>query len=69
MRRMMQGMFSGGGLRGKMMRRMAGIPGMDAGGGDPMMAGVAALACRDRRAEEKRRRSVESNFAPSLTAG
>src|SRR5437763_15702607 len=29
MRRMMQGMFSGGGLGGKMMRRMAGIPGMD----------------------------------------
>src|SRR5215475_7463076 len=39
MRRMMQGIF-GGGLRGKMMRRMAGIPGMDAGDGDPMMAGL-----------------------------
>src|SRR5438045_1693291 len=33
MRRMMQGMFSGGGLGGKMMRRMAGIPGMDMGNG------------------------------------
>src|SRR2546427_2530068 len=41
MRRMMQGMFSGGGLRGKMMRRMAGMQGMD-GGGDPMMAGLPA---------------------------
>src|SRR5712664_2906693 len=43
MRRMMQGMFGGGGLRGKMMRRMAGIPGME-GGGDPrMMGGMPAL--------------------------
>src|SRR2546428_2134128 len=41
MRRMMQGMFGGGGLRGKMMRRMAGIPGMDADR-DPMMAGLPA---------------------------
>src|SRR5262247_3479358 len=40
MRRMMQGMFSGGGFRGKMMRRMAGIPGID--DGDPMMAGLPA---------------------------
>src|SRR6266513_3460112 len=40
MRRMMQGMFGGGGLRGlggKMMRRAAGIPGMEGDGGDPMM--------------------------------
>src|SRR3989442_8101369 len=47
MRRMMQGMFSGGGfggggLRGKMMRRMAGIPGLDPSGADSMMAGLPA---------------------------
>src|SRR6266481_1278538 len=47
MRRMMQGMFSGGGLRGKMMRRMAGIPGMDAG--DPMMAGLPAGPSRKKK--------------------
>src|SRR5881396_209286 len=44
MRRMMQGMFSGGlgGLGGKMMRRMAaGFKGME-GGVDPMMAGLPA---------------------------
>ena len=35
MRRMMQGMFSGGGLGNRMMRRMAGIPGMDGGDIDP----------------------------------
>ena len=38
MRQMMSscesGMFGGGGLRGKMMRRMAGMPGMEGGGGD-----------------------------------
>src|SRR5512132_4393765 len=42
MRKMMQGMFSGG-LGGQMMRRMAGMPGMDAAAGDPMMAGLPAL--------------------------
>src|SRR5712692_3222310 len=43
MRRMMQGMFSGGGLRGlggKMMRRATGIPGMEGDGGDAMMGGM-----------------------------
>src|SRR6266581_2545077 len=54
MRRMMQGMFSGGGLRGKMMRRMAGIPGMDAG--DPMMAGLPAGPSRKKKKKKKRRR-------------
>jgi signal recognition particle subunit SRP54 len=56
MRRMMQGMFSGGGLRGKMMRRMAGIPGMDAGDGDPMMAGLPAGPSRRKKKKKKRRR-------------
>ena len=56
MRRMMQGMFSGGGLRGKMMRRMAGMPGMDAGNGDPMMAGLPAGPSRRKKKKKKRRR-------------
>ena len=56
MRRMMQGMFSGGGLRGKMMRRMAGMPGMDAGDGDPMMAGLPAGPSRRKKKKKKRRR-------------
>ena len=56
MRRMMQGMFSGGGLRGKMMRRMAGIPGMDGGEGDPMMAGLPAGPSRKKKKKKKRRR-------------
>ena len=43
MRRMMQGMFSGGGLRGKMMRRMAGMQGMDGDGGDAMMGGMGGM--------------------------
>src|SRR5713101_4092444 len=55
MRRMMQGMFSGGGLRGKMMRRMAGIPGME-GDGDPMMAGLPAGPSRRKKKKKKRRR-------------
>jgi signal recognition particle subunit SRP54 len=42
MRRMMQGMFSGGGLGGKMMRRMAGMPGGE-GGGDAMMSGMSGM--------------------------
>jgi signal recognition particle subunit SRP54 len=54
MRRMMQGMFSGGGLRGNMMRLMAGIPGMDAG--DPMMAGLPAGPSRKKKKKKKRRR-------------
>jgi signal recognition particle subunit SRP54 len=55
MRRMMQGMFSGGGLRGKMMRRMAGIPGME-GDGDPMMAGLPAGPSRRKKKKKKKRR-------------
>src|SRR6266480_41094 len=43
MRRMMQSMFSGGGLRGKMMRRMAGMQGMEGGGEDAMMGGMPAM--------------------------
>ncbi|HBB98386.1 MAG TPA: signal recognition particle protein [Blastocatellia bacterium] len=59
MRRMMQGMFSGGGLRGKMMRRMAGMQGMEGGGGDPMMAGLPAGlpgSSRKKKKKKKRRR-------------
>ncbi|HEX3083094.1 MAG TPA: signal recognition particle protein [Pyrinomonadaceae bacterium] len=56
MRRMMQGMFSGGGLRGKMMRRMAGIPGME-GGGDSMMPALpAGLPGSSRRKKKKKKR-------------
>jgi signal recognition particle subunit SRP54 len=43
MRRMMQGMLSGGGLRGKMMRRMAGMSGMEGEGVDSMMSGMGGL--------------------------
>src|SRR5947207_3151506 len=58
MRRMMQGMFSGGGLRGKMMRRMAGMQGMDGGNGDPMMASLPAglPGTRKKKKKKKRRR-------------
>src|SRR3984893_14822439 len=57
MRRMMQGMFSGGGLRGKMMRRMAGIPGMEGdGGGDPMMSGMAGLPAGPSRKKRKKKK-------------
>ena len=52
---MMQGMFSGGGLRGKMMRRMMGASGME-GGGDPMMAGMPALPGPSRRKKKKKKR-------------
>jgi signal recognition particle subunit SRP54 len=56
MRRMMQSMFSGGGLRGKMMRRAAGISGME-GDGDPMMAGLpAGLPGTSRRKKKKKKR-------------
>jgi signal recognition particle subunit SRP54 len=60
MRRMMQqlsgsGMFGGGGLKGKMMRRMAGIPGMEADG-DPMMAGLPAGPSRKKKKKKKKRR-------------
>ena len=57
MRRMMQGMFSGGGLRGKMMRRMAGLQGVDGGDGDPMMAGLpAGLPGSSWRKKKKKKR-------------
>ncbi|PYS25956.1 MAG: signal recognition particle protein [Acidobacteria bacterium] len=57
MRRMMQGMFSGGGLRGKMMRHMAGLQGVDGGNGDPMMAGLpAGLPGSSRRKKKKKKR-------------
>ena len=57
MRRMMQGMFSGGGLRGKMMRHMAGLQGVDGGNGDPMMAGLpAGLPGSSWRKKKKKKR-------------
>src|ERR1041384_8276022 len=61
MRRMMQqlsssGMFGGGGLGGKMMRRMTGMPNMDFGNGDPMMAGLPAAPSRKKKKKKKRRR-------------
>ncbi len=62
MRRMMQGMFGGGGLRGlggKMMRRMAGIQGMEGDGGDAMMGGMPGLPAgpsRKKKKKKKRRR-------------
>jgi len=55
MRRMMQGMFSGGGLGGKMMQRMAGMSGIDAGG-DSLMAGLPAGPSRRKKKKKKRRR-------------
>src|SRR3989442_3163114 len=54
MRRMMQGMF-GGGFGGKMMRRMAGIPGLE-GNGDPILAGLASGPSRRKKKKKKRRR-------------
>ena len=64
MRRMMQqlsssGMFGGGGLGGKMMRRMTGMPNMDFGGGDPMMGGLPAGlpgSSRKKKKKKKKRR-------------
>jgi signal recognition particle subunit SRP54 len=61
MRRMMQqlsssGMFGGGGFGSKMMRRMAGIPGMDFGDGNPMMADLPAGPSRKKKKKKKRRR-------------
>ncbi|MDX6303289.1 MAG: signal recognition particle subunit, partial [Blastocatellia bacterium] len=56
MRRMMQGMFSGGGLRGKMMRQMAGmsgLSGMEGEGGDAMMGGLPALPPGPSRRKKK----------------
>jgi len=62
MRRMMQGMFSGGGLRGKMMRRMAGMQGMEGDGGEAMLGGMPALppglsgSKRKKKKKKKKRR-------------
>jgi len=63
MRRMMQSMFSGGGLRGKMMRRMAGMRGMEGGGEDAMMggmpgmpAGLPGLSGSPRRKKKKKKK-------------
>ena len=50
------GMFGGGGLGGKMMRRMAGIPGMDMGNGDPMLGGLPAGPSRKKKKKKKRRK-------------
>jgi signal recognition particle subunit SRP54 len=58
MRRMMQSMFSGGGpggLGGKMMRRLAGVPGME-GGGDPMMGLPAGLPGSSRKKKKKKKK-------------
>ncbi len=62
MRRMMQGMFSGGGLRGKMMRQMTGMSGMQGEGGDAMMGGMGGLPglppgpSRRKKKKKKKRR-------------
>jgi signal recognition particle subunit SRP54 len=62
MRRMMQGMFSGGGLRGKMMRRMAGMQGMEGDEGEAMMGGMPGLpaglpgSSRKKKKKKKKRR-------------
>jgi signal recognition particle subunit SRP54 len=65
MRRMMQGMFSGGGLRGKMMRRMTGMAGMEGDSGDPIMSGMGGMgglpglppgSSRRKKKKKKRRR-------------
>ncbi|MDX6497753.1 MAG: signal recognition particle subunit [Blastocatellia bacterium] len=56
MRRMMQGMFSGGGLRGKMMRQMAGMSGMEGEGGDAMMGGLPGLPPGPSRRKKKKKK-------------
>jgi signal recognition particle subunit SRP54 len=56
MRRMMQGMFSGGGLGGKMMRRMAGMPRMETDGGDAMMSGMGGLSAGPSRRKKKKKK-------------
>lgn len=57
MRRMMQGMFSGGGLGGKMMRRMAGMPSMEGdGGNDAMMSGMGGLPAGPSRRKKKKKK-------------
>src|ERR671929_235617 len=54
MRQMMRqltssGLFGGGGLGSKMMRRMTGMPNMDFGNGDPMTAGLPAGPSRKKK--------------------
>jgi signal recognition particle subunit SRP54 len=62
MRRMMQGMFSGGGLRGKMMRQIAGMQGLEGDAGDAMMGGMPGLppglpgSSRRKKKKKKKRR-------------
>ena len=61
MRRMMQqlsssGMFGGGGLGGRMMRRVAGIPGMDMAGGDPTMPALPAGLPGSRKKKKKKKK-------------
>ncbi|HYV25225.1 MAG TPA: hypothetical protein VE969_08295, partial [Pyrinomonadaceae bacterium] len=61
MRRMMQqlsssGMFGGGGLGSKMMRRMTGMPNMDFGNVDPMTAGLPAGPSRKKKKKKKKRK-------------
>jgi signal recognition particle subunit SRP54 len=62
MRRMMQGLFSGGGLRGKMMRQMAGMQGLEGDAGDAMMGGMPGLppglpgSSRRKKKKKKKRR-------------
>jgi len=62
MRRMMQGMFSGGGLRGKMMRQIAGMQGLEGDAGDAMMGGMPSLppglpgSSRRKKKKKKKRR-------------
>jgi signal recognition particle subunit SRP54 len=56
MRRMMQGMFSGGGLRGKMMRQIAGMSGMEGEGGDGMMSGLPSLPPGPSRRKKKKKK-------------
>src|SRR4026209_2200894 len=63
MRQMMRqlsgsGMFGGGGLKGKMMRRMTGMPdlsGMEGNGGDPVLpAGPSRKKLKKKRKKRKR---------------
>src|SRR3989442_11683364 len=66
MRQMMQGIFSGGGLRGKMMRRRGGIPGME-GNGEPLMAGFPAGL--PGTAGKKKRKKQPRRWFPPLPKG
>ena len=50
------GMFGGGGLGGRMMRRVAGIPGMDMAGGDPTMPALPAGLPGSRKKKKKKKK-------------